>query len=307
MPCGSRPLVGSSSTSSRGWRSSARARPSRCRMPERVGPHRPPVHAAEPDPLQRLVDPARRACAAGPTGPIASNSARLARPDRWAYAAGPSTSAPTCGSTSPAARGIGRPSTSIVAARWPAPARAASARSSSCRTRWRRGSRRRRPRGRRGRARRRRAPCRNRLVSPWVRITAVAPAPSRTPAARSPAAASRVSSVTVPVTSQPPSSHSPVSSTPERPDRHHRALRHLPDPERAAQLLAQRRRLLPADRDRQDPGHALRRRPRRRPASRSDRASPADLCGRQERARTGWPRRRCRARSSKSRSAPAAR
>ena len=33
MPCGSRPLVGSSSTSSSGRRSSAPARPSRCRMP----------------------------------------------------------------------------------------------------------------------------------------------------------------------------------------------------------------------------------------------------------------------------------
>ena len=44
---------------------------------------------------------------------MASNSARLARPERWGYAAGPSTSAPTCGSTSRAERGIGRPITSI--------------------------------------------------------------------------------------------------------------------------------------------------------------------------------------------------
>jgi hypothetical protein len=33
IPCGSRPFVGSSSTSSRGRRTSAAASPSRCRMP----------------------------------------------------------------------------------------------------------------------------------------------------------------------------------------------------------------------------------------------------------------------------------
>ena len=49
MPCGSRPLVGSSRMSSRGRRISAAARPSRWRMPERVRPGRPPVGRVEPD------------------------------------------------------------------------------------------------------------------------------------------------------------------------------------------------------------------------------------------------------------------
>ena len=122
-----------------------------------VRPHRPAVDAAEPDPVERVVDPAGPAWPGGRRGPMASNSARLARPDRWAYAAGPSTSAPTCGSTSPARARHRSPEHLDRARTWPAPARAASARWWSCPTRWRRGSRRRRPRGRRGRRRRRRA------------------------------------------------------------------------------------------------------------------------------------------------------
>ena len=50
---------------------------------EGVGPDRPVVHAAEPDPVEGVLDPAgarRRRLPA----PMASKSARLARPDRWA-------------------------------------------------------------------------------------------------------------------------------------------------------------------------------------------------------------------------------
>ena len=111
MPCGSRPLVGSSSTSSRGR--AAGRRPGRaaaaCRASTR-GPGARPRRPARPARAPRR--PGRGGCARSPSGAIASNSARLRRPDRWGYAAGPSTSAPTCGSTRRAARGIGSPSSS---------------------------------------------------------------------------------------------------------------------------------------------------------------------------------------------------
>ena len=183
MPCGSRPLVGSSSTSSRGWRSSAPARPSRWRIPSEYALTGRLPTPTEADLLQRLVDPRRPAAAPPVPGPLASSSRRLVRPLRCPYAAGPSTSAPTDGSTSRPSRGIGRPSSSIVARRSPAPARAASARSWSSRSRWRRGSRR-CHRARTSRSTRSTAvSAPNRLVSPHVRI--IRPHP-RYGAARSP-------------------------------------------------------------------------------------------------------------------------
>ena len=48
-----------------------------------------------------------------PDFPAASIRARLARPDRWPYADGPSTSAPIEGSTSATRFGTGWPSTVI--------------------------------------------------------------------------------------------------------------------------------------------------------------------------------------------------
>ena len=48
-----------------------------------------------------------------PPRPAASKSARLLRPDRYGYAAGPSISAPMSGNTSATCFGTGRPSTSI--------------------------------------------------------------------------------------------------------------------------------------------------------------------------------------------------
>ena len=113
MPCGSRPLVGSSRTSSVGPPQQRGGQAESLPHAERVGPHRPAVDAAEPDLVEHVVDaagPVRRA----PPGPMASKSARFARPDRWAYAAGPSTSAPTWGSTGRAAAAASRsPSSSI--------------------------------------------------------------------------------------------------------------------------------------------------------------------------------------------------
>ena len=114
MPCGSRPFVGSSRTSSSGWRSSAPARPSRWRIPSEYAltgrlptPPRPTCSSAS--------STLRRRAAAPPApGPLASSSRRLVRPLRCPYAAGPSTSAPTDRSTSAASRGMGRPSSSIV-------------------------------------------------------------------------------------------------------------------------------------------------------------------------------------------------
>ncbi len=55
----------------------------------------------------------RRRVRRPPARPAASISARLARPDRCPYADGPSTSAPTFGSTSRTRDGIGLPRTSI--------------------------------------------------------------------------------------------------------------------------------------------------------------------------------------------------
>ena len=60
MPCGSRPLVGSSSTSSRGRRSSAAARPEPLAHAQRVGLHRPRVDAGQADLLQRRRRSGRR-------------------------------------------------------------------------------------------------------------------------------------------------------------------------------------------------------------------------------------------------------
>ena len=79
---------------------------------ERVGLYRAPIDPGQSDPLQRGVDP---------TPPSRPNRCldrshrarpRLARPDKWPYAAGPSTREPTRGNTSRPRRGIGRPSSS---------------------------------------------------------------------------------------------------------------------------------------------------------------------------------------------------
>ena len=134
----------------RGRRSKAPASPSRCRMPSeyaRTGRPSTPASPTWSSASSMRRDRDRRS----PPGPIASKMLRFARPDRCAYAAGPSTSAPTDGSTDRAA-----PASACPSARprrwWRAPGRAASAPWWSCRSRWRRGSRRCRPRGRRGRA-----------------------------------------------------------------------------------------------------------------------------------------------------------
>ena len=55
VPCGSRPLVGSSSTSSSRGRSSAAASPSRCFMPSEYCRYGLRGRGAEPDALERLV------------------------------------------------------------------------------------------------------------------------------------------------------------------------------------------------------------------------------------------------------------
>ena len=135
MPRGSRPLVGSSSSSSSGLAQQRGGDPEPLPHAQRVGPHRAPVDAGQPDPLQRLVDPAGAGPAAGRRGPAASSSRRLVRPDRCGQAAGPSTSAPTRGSTVGRAGGIGRPSSLDRARGRRAPARAASAPAWSCRSR----------------------------------------------------------------------------------------------------------------------------------------------------------------------------
>ena len=216
MPCGSSPFVGSSSTSSRGRRSSARASPSRCRIPSeyaRTGRRSTPPEA---DLVQRVVDPAgARRPRAGRTHRVEQRQVRAPRQVGVRRRPLDQRADLRQHLAVPRAASAGRAPRS--SRRWPAPARAASAPWSSCPTRWRRGTRRRRPRGRRGRARRPRAPARTAWSARACGSRRVAPAARGRRQRGRAAAASSVSSVTVPVTSQPSSSHSPVSSTPSGP------------------------------------------------------------------------------------------
>ena len=104
MPCGSRPLVGSSSTSSRGRAQQRRGQPEPLPHAQRVRPHRPAVDAGQPDLLQRVVDPRprrwpprrrpgrRRPAARGWPARTGAGTPPAPRPAR-----------PTCGSTRRAA------------------------------------------------------------------------------------------------------------------------------------------------------------------------------------------------------------
>ena len=114
---------------------------------------------SSPTCVQHLRDPAARRSAARPAVRRRSRraEARLARPDRCGYAPGPSTRAPTCGSTVRRARRHRLAQHLGLARGRQHQARAASGRSSSCPSRSRRGSRRRRPRRPPGRSRRPRA------------------------------------------------------------------------------------------------------------------------------------------------------
>ena len=135
-----------------------RVRPGRGAAACRASRRGPGVRRRPPSPTRSSASstrPARRG-PARPERPMASKSARLARPDRCGYAAGPSTIAPTSGSTSAARAGHRPPEHLDRAGGGQHQARAASAPWWSCPSRWRRGSRRRRPRARRGRRRRRR-------------------------------------------------------------------------------------------------------------------------------------------------------
>ena len=108
MPRGSRPLVGSSRSNSSGLRRSAAAMPRRWRIPsEYARTGRPSI---PPRPTRTSASSTRSARSRRPLLPAASSSRRFARPDRCGHAAGPSTSAPTRGSTCAASRGIGLPS-----------------------------------------------------------------------------------------------------------------------------------------------------------------------------------------------------
>ena len=95
MPCGSRPFVGSSSTSSSGLRRSAPASPSRCFMPSeyaftgRSSTFSIPTRSS----ASAIRAPRGRACS--PPGPAASRSMRLRRPERLGQNAGDSMIAPT--------------------------------------------------------------------------------------------------------------------------------------------------------------------------------------------------------------------
>ena len=84
-------------------------------MPERVRRHRALVDAAEPDPVEHVVDapgPRRRG---PPPGPMASNSARLARPGEVGVRRGRLDQRPDLrAARRGAGAGIGRPSTSTV-------------------------------------------------------------------------------------------------------------------------------------------------------------------------------------------------
>ena len=81
--------------------------PSRCRIPsEYARTGRPSM---PPRPTRTSASSTRSARSRRPP-PAASSSRRFVRPDNCGHAAGPSTSAPTRGSTCAASRGIGRPS-----------------------------------------------------------------------------------------------------------------------------------------------------------------------------------------------------
>ena len=90
MPCGSRPLVGSSSTSSSGWRSSAAGQPEP--LPHARASRPTPVAdptAPSPTSVERLLAPgaggrgARRRAARRARGRWRRADGRLAAPDRW--------------------------------------------------------------------------------------------------------------------------------------------------------------------------------------------------------------------------------
>ena len=129
-----------------------------------------PRRAARPGRARRRPGAAR--CAGRRCGRRRRAGRRLSRPERYGWKAGPSTSAPTRGSTSTsAARASAAPSSVDGCPRSGGPGRAASGSSWSCRTRWARGSRRPRPAApRRSSGVDRRPGAPNRLVSPEVAI-----------------------------------------------------------------------------------------------------------------------------------------
>ena len=113
VPCGSSPLVGSSRMSrSRG--AAGRRRAQALAHAERVVAVPLAGGRGEPDPVQRRGDPPARG-AGSTVRSAASSRRRLSRPDRYGWKAGPSTSAPTRGSTR--ARPAGSPAEQGVAAR----------------------------------------------------------------------------------------------------------------------------------------------------------------------------------------------
>jgi hypothetical protein len=137
VPCGSRPLVGSSSTNSSRGRSSAAARPEPLLHAERVGAEA--LAAAAPSPTRsRAASMRAGSCAVdGEVGGVEADE--VGAPDRYGWNAGPSTSAPTRGRTrrwpAGSARRAARPGRSSASR-----GRAACGSWSSCRCRSARGS-----------------------------------------------------------------------------------------------------------------------------------------------------------------------
>ena len=167
MPCGSRPLVGSSRISSSGRRNNAPARPSRCRMPNEYPRTGAPADAGQPHLLEDVVDsslagPSR--LRPGPRRPAGSGS-----PGRTGARRRPVPRSALRPAAAPADRHAASVGRGHRPRRWSAaPVRAASGRWSSCPSRWHRGIRRRPRRARRGRCHRPPAPAHNASSAPRV-------------------------------------------------------------------------------------------------------------------------------------------